>query len=119
MPTYNYKCNSCEKAFQAVHSIKTLWTTCPYCEKENIEKTVVAFAASVDTSLESQMRHYDHQSHKDLERFSKDDNFAANVTGQSDLKSEERKQKVIQEHITKQDKARGTIKKKGWNFSNK
>lgn len=35
MPTYLYRCENCDKEFEAFHSIKEQLTECPECHKEN------------------------------------------------------------------------------------
>lgn len=102
MPTYDYKCENCNKLFTAIHSIKEKCNVCNYCNSSNVHKTISLFAAKTENSLEHSFRKHQDQFKKDMERFQKDDNFAANITGYDDPNSAARMEKILKEQQQKQ-----------------
>lgn len=118
MPTYSYKCKNCDYSFEQIHGIQDKVFCCPKCQDEKVVRVPTQIRANTDISEESRMRHAEAQMMKDLEKYQKDDNFAANITGQSDSKSEERKRGHLEGELRKQTSKREKIKTGGWNFSN-
>ena len=48
MPTYDYRCGKCGKAFSVTHSITAhadTKVTCPKCRSRKVERTITAFLA--------------------------------------------------------------------------
>lgn len=117
MPAYDYKCDECGTTVSVVHSIKDTHDKCNTCGSAKIAKTVVPFLSNTETSQEAQHRHHEVQMVKDLERYQKDDKFAANVTGADDANSDKRKQEAMQSAAAKAKSKQETIKRPGWNFS--
>ena len=110
MPTYNYKCEDCKQAYCVIHSINDKHSKCNHCDSSNIHKTISLFAAKTESGLDSSFRNYQEQFSKDMERFQKDDNFAANITGYDDPGSVERTKKVMEEQKKKQQEALNNFK---------
>jgi putative FmdB family regulatory protein len=111
MPTYDYKCNFCNNFFISVHSTKDRASKCPHCHSEKVEKTISLFAAKTESSLEGVMRHHEAQSKKDIERFWKDDKFAANITGADDPEHGKKLSKALNQLEQKNAAAREKIKR--------
>lgn len=42
MPTYEYRCSSCENHIEVVHSMTTTLLVCPACHKESLVKLISA-----------------------------------------------------------------------------
>jgi hypothetical protein len=72
---------------------------------------VAPFLANTETSFDAKMRHHEEQARKDIDRFYKDDKFAANITGQDDANSAKRRQEILTKEQKKQEAARGKIKR--------
>lgn len=111
MPSYNYKCDTCGATFSVIHSIHAACTHCTTCNATSITKVVAPFLANTETSLDAKMRHHEDQARKDLDRFYKDDKFAANITGQDDPNSAKRRAELIAKEQKKQDASRNKIKR--------
>lgn len=105
MPSYNYKCNECGEVFVVIHSISQKHDKCNTCYSTNIEKTISLFAAKTENTLDHAFRSYETQFKKDIERFQKDDTFAANVTGFDDPNSVARMNKILTEQKQKQSES--------------
>lgn len=111
MPIYEYKCNNCEDTFTEAHSHKVKSKGCKSCKSDNVQKTLPLFASKTDRTVEKLLETYTAQGHKDLERYAKDDKFAANVSGASDRDHEAKLQKVLQEAHAKNEKSRKALKR--------
>jgi len=50
MPQYSYKCQSCDKVWEEVHSINEQPTKCPFCEMSNFKRipSVISFMKKMD-----------------------------------------------------------------------
>ena len=111
MPTYDYKCQSCKQVTTTIHGLKEKLEACPSCFSKDVFKTIAPFAAKTENTAEHRLRMYQEQGTKDLVKFHKDDNFAANITGFDDEGSAARRAKIIKETKEKNEKARETLKK--------
>lgn len=111
MPSYNYKCSSCGATFSVIHSINATCDQCTMCTASNVTKIVAPFLANTETSFDAKMRHHEEQARKDIDRFYKDDKFAANITGHDDANSASRRQEILVKEQKKQEVARSKIKR--------
>lgn len=111
MPTYDYKCNDCENTFVCVHGMNSRVSECVLCQSENVEKIISMFAAKTEAGLEGMLRHHQSQAKKDIDRFWKDDKFAANVTGADDAEHGVKLSKALGELKHKNDEARKKLKR--------
>lgn len=84
MPTYDYICKECNIKYVEVHSFRSPSKGCPSCRSSNVDKTISNFAAKTDRTFEKSLKAYEDQGVKDIQRFWKDDKFAANITGADD-----------------------------------
>lgn len=120
MPIYYYKCNKCNTKFENTQVLSSgQEVECPSCRELDTFRIPTSIRANTDTGEEARVRHTLELMEKDLERFQKDDNFAANVTGQSDSKSTDRHNELVMKEVAKQNKAREKIKKEGWKWGKK
>lgn len=111
MPTYDYKCQECNTKYAEIHSINDGSQGCPECGSDQVEKMVSLFASKTEQSFDKALELYEQQGKKDLDRFNKDDKFAANVTGASDPNHHKKLQKVINDQVKKNNEARKKIKR--------
>jgi len=111
MPTYDYRCKDCGELTIVVHGLKEKLENCFYCSSTNVFKTIAPFSAKTENTQEHRFRIYQEQGLKDLERFHKDDNFAANITGYGDEGSAERMRKHLKEMQDRNEKSRKSLKK--------
>ena len=103
MPTYDYKCKVCEQKYVEAHSFSTTSVGCPHCKSEDVFQIPSGFAARVDQSFDKALVHYEKQIAKDIDRFNKDDKFAANVTGADDPEHQTKLNKVLSDQQKKND----------------
>jgi predicted nucleic acid-binding Zn ribbon protein len=90
MPTYEYKCEK-HGIYEAIHSINLKIEFCEECEKEGIKMPVVRLICFGKSTLLTKMndaesiRERESKSDKDFqERYKKDENFRANIIGESE-----------------------------------
>ena len=111
MPIYTYRCKSCNEEQTHIHKMGGSAPLCSVCNEDALVKTVASTTTKINTTLESQKRLLKEQHQKDYDRFMKDDNFAANITGYDDKGSEERKRKLREAEHKKNEAARKKIKR--------
>jgi putative FmdB family regulatory protein len=112
MPTYNYKCNNCGNYYEEIHSIKVVTKGCPHCSSTEVEKTVARVSTRVDRRVENALDMYEKQAVKDQQRFLKDDNFAANITGADDPNHQSKLKKAMQEAYEKNERSLRGLKQR-------
>lgn len=95
MPLYNYYCDDCKENFEFPHKVSEKLESCKICGSNKIKMTLTNFSSRTETGVDAQNRRMEKILEDDKKRLKKDDNFAANITGQFDTESEARKEKIL------------------------
>jgi len=110
MPIYDYKCKQCNHRFSVFASINSSNPECTKCNHIT-NKVLAPFAPKTENNLDAFAQKLEKQGEKDIVRYFKDDNFAANISGADDPNHKNKVDQVRKADHAKNEKARKKIKR--------